>query len=191
MVKKVRWVIEFGYLSSRKLYAAGMLLLMRGGCFKTIVPQERTIKGSDFSMTSHLLGPILTLRMQHKGLKILMIQWFFEPEDNGQQDEAPEGHMQLDNDDENCAGSNGQQPNNDDLVIPPDVNPLPDNVDHWVRRSTRPRRNVSRFDPSSHYIMLTDEGEPLTYKEAKTCEHRSKWELAMQEEVKENTSSNQ
>ncbi|MCO5546836.1 hypothetical protein L7F22_000273 [Adiantum nelumboides] len=72
----------------------------------------------------------------------------------------------------------------DDFIMLPDVDPLPDNVDHWVRRSTRPRRTVSRYDPSLHYIMLTDEGEPLTYKEAKTCKHSSKWELAMQEEIK-------
>ena len=95
-----------------------------------------------------------------------------EPEDDGQQDEDPEGNMQPSNNAENGAENNGQQPNNDDLDIPPDANPLPNNVDHWVRRSTRIRRNVSRFDPSLHYIMLTDEGEPLTYKEAKACEGR-------------------
>ena len=33
------------------------------------------------------------------------------------------------------------------------------------------------------YVVLSDEGEPLTYKEAKLCEHK-KWELAMQEEIK-------
>ncbi|MCO5615152.1 hypothetical protein L7F22_069441 [Adiantum nelumboides] len=33
-------------------------------------------------------------------------------------------------------------------------------------------------------LRHVDEGEPLTYKEAKTCEHSSKWELAMQEEIK-------
>ena len=32
--------------------------------------------------------------------------------------------------------------------------------------------------------MLSDEGEPLTYKEAMSCELSSKWELAMQEEIK-------
>ncbi|MCO5557622.1 hypothetical protein L7F22_011188 [Adiantum nelumboides] len=77
-----------------------------------------------------------------------------------------------------------RQPIVDDFIMPPDVDPLPDNVDHWVRRSIRPRRTVSRYDPSLQYIMLTDEGEPLTYKEAKTCEHSDKWELAMQEEIK-------
>ena len=67
---------------------------------------------------------------------------------------------------------------------PPDVEPMPADVDHWVRRSTRVRRLIQRFDPSLHYIMLSDEGEPLTYKEAKLCEHKMKWELAMQEEIK-------
>ncbi|MCO5562875.1 hypothetical protein L7F22_016511 [Adiantum nelumboides] len=32
--------------------------------------------------------------------------------------------------------------------------------------------------------MFTNEGEPLTYKEAKSCESSSKWKLAMQEEIK-------
>ena len=32
--------------------------------------------------------------------------------------------------------------------------------------------------------MLPDEGDPLTYKEEKLCEHKKKWELAMQEEIK-------
>ena len=68
-------------------------------------------------------------------------------------------------------------------VIPRDEEPMP-NVDHWVRRSTRVRRLIQRFDPSLQYIMLSDEGEPLTYKEAKLCEHKMKWELAMQEEIK-------
>ena len=38
--------------------------------------------------------------------------------------------------------------------------------------------------------MLTDEGEPLTYKEAKACEHINKWELVMQEEIKALHSNN-
>ena len=32
--------------------------------------------------------------------------------------------------------------------------------------------------------MLSDEGEPLTYKKAKASELSNKWELAMQEEIK-------
>ena len=43
---------------------------------------------------------------------------------------------------------------------------------------------MNRYDPSIHYIILSDEGEPLTYNEAKQCEHKKKWELAMQEEIK-------
>ena len=41
---------------------------------------------------------------------------------------------------------------------------------------------MERYDPFLHYIMLSDKGEPLTYKES--CEHRKRWELAMQDEVK-------
>ncbi|MCO5576700.1 hypothetical protein L7F22_030515 [Adiantum nelumboides] len=108
----------------------------------------------------------------------------FESDDVGQQIEAPEGHLQPQNNVENGAENDVQQPIVDDFTMPPDVEPLPDNVDHWVRRSTRPKQTMSRYDPSLHYIMLADEGEPLTYKEAKTCEHSSKWELAMQEEIK-------
>ncbi|KAH7423219.1 hypothetical protein KP509_12G044600 [Ceratopteris richardii] len=136
-------------------------------------------------MTSHLLGPFLTLRMHHKGLKISMIPVVIEPDDAGQQNDDPEGHMQPPIHAENRAGNDVQQPiNNGHVDIPPDVDPLPDNVDHWVRRSTRARRPMNRYDPSIHYIMLSDEGEPLTYKEAKLCEHKKKWELAMQEEIK-------
>ncbi|KAH7315351.1 hypothetical protein KP509_21G045900 [Ceratopteris richardii] len=110
----------------------------------------------------------------------------FEPDDVGQQEEAPEGHMQPRNNAEN----DEQHHVNNDFIIPPDVDPLPENVDHWVRRSTCIRHNVSRYDPSLHYIMLTDEGEPLTYREAKACEHNNKWELAMQEEIKALHSNN-
>ena len=93
-----------------------------------------------------------------------------EPEYVGQQDEDPKMNMQPNNNNnnyENGVENSGHQPYNDDLDIIPDANPLPNNVDHWMRRSTRIRRNVSRFGLSLHYIMLTDEGEPLTYKEAK------------------------
>ena len=31
--------------------------------------------------------------------------------------------------------------------------------------------------------MLSDEGEPLTYREAKLCEHKKKWELPMIKEI--------
>ena len=32
--------------------------------------------------------------------------------------------------------------------------------------------------------MLTDEGELLAFKETIFCEHKGKWEVAMQEEIK-------
>ena len=32
--------------------------------------------------------------------------------------------------------------------------------------------------------MISDDGEPITYKEAKLCNHKNKWELAMQEKIK-------
>ena len=104
----------------------------------------------------------------------------FEPEDVGQQNEALERHMHPPIRVEIRAGNDVQQSiNDDDVVIPPDVDPLLENVDHWVRRSTRPRRPVVRYGPSLHYVMLSNEGELLTYKEAKSCEHKKKWELAM------------
>ena len=68
--------------------------------------------------------------------------------------------------------------------IPLDLEPILHNVDHWVRKSTRLRRPTQRYDPSLHQILLTYEREPLTLKEARTCEHSNKWELTMQEEIK-------
>ena len=35
-----------------------------------------------------------------------------------------------------------------------------------VRRSTRDRRPPNRFQPSMHYVLVTDVGEPFTYDEA-------------------------
>ena len=58
--------------------------------------------------------------------------------------------------------------------IPLDLEPIPDNVDHWVRRSTRLQHPTQRYDPSLHQILLTDEGDPLTLKESRTCEHSNK-----------------
>ena len=46
-------------------------------------------------------------------------------------------------------------------------------IDHWVCSSNRLRKQVYRYDPSQHYVMLSDEGELCT-----------KWDLAMQEEIK-------
>ncbi|MCO5560643.1 hypothetical protein L7F22_014260 [Adiantum nelumboides] len=95
---------------------------------------------------------------------------FDAPNEDGQPPELAENDFQQHDEAEN--------------ELSHDVDPLPENVDHWVRRSTRVRRLPHRFDSSLHHIMLSDEGEPLTYKEANSCELSSKWELAMQEEIK-------
>ncbi|MCO5589501.1 hypothetical protein L7F22_043468 [Adiantum nelumboides] len=103
-----------------------------------------------------------------------------EPEEVGHDLDAPneDGQPPV------MAENEFQQHEHAENELPPDVEPVPENVDHWVRRSTRVRRMIHRYEPSFHYVMLTDEGEPLTYKEAKSCELTNKWELAMQEEIK-------
>lgn len=103
-----------------------------------------------------------------------------EPEEVGHDFDAPNEDGQP----PGLAENDFQQHDGAENVLPPDVEPLPENVDHWVRRSTRMRRQPQRFNPSLDHVMLTDEGEPLTYKEAKSCKSSSKWELAMQEEMK-------
>ena len=77
-----------------------------------------------------------------------------------------------------------QQPKNAETDSPLNVELFPENIDHWVHRSNRLRSQVYGYDPSLHYVILSGEGEPLTYKEAMSCELSSKWELAMQEEIK-------
>ena len=65
-------------------------------------------------MTNHLLDPVLTIRMHRtENIDEPMI---LEPEDDGQQDEDPEGNMQPSNNAENGAENNQQQPNNDDFL---------------------------------------------------------------------------
>ena len=43
-------------------------------------------------------------------------------------------------------------------MVPPDVDPMFDDVDHWVRKTTRLMRPLERYDPSLQFIMLTNEG---------------------------------
>ena len=50
-------------------------------------------------------------------------------------------------------------------------------------RSTRSVRAPDRYSPSLDYILLTDSGEPESYKEALQDENSSKWELAMKDEM--------
>ncbi|MCO5577886.1 hypothetical protein L7F22_031721 [Adiantum nelumboides] len=64
------------------------------------------------------------------------------------------------------------------------VNLEPEEVGQEIHAPNEDGQPPHRYDPSLHHIMLSYEGEPLTYKEAKSCELSSKWELAMQEEIK-------
>ena len=52
-----------------------------------------------------------------------------------------------------------------------------------LRRSTRSVRSPDRYSLSLDYILLTDSGEPESYKEALQDENSSKWELAMKDEM--------
>ena len=52
-----------------------------------------------------------------------------------------------------------------------------------LRRSTRSVRAPDRYSPSLDYILLTDSGEPESYKKALQDENSSKWELAMKDEM--------
>lgn len=79
------------------------------------------------------------------------------------------------------AGIGKNQPNNDVINILDDEDVLNDDVDHGLRRSMRVRRVPQRL---RDYVLLTDEGESLTYKEAQSCHKQKLWELAMQEELK-------
>lgn len=106
-----------------------------------------------------------------------------QPEDNGQQIDAQDGIGQQEEHVENRLQQQGNgeyQPPGDGVHIPEDVGPLLDSRDHWVRRSTRVRRQQpQRFQPSLDCIPLIDEGEPLTFREVQSCENKRKWELAM------------
>ena len=94
-----------------------------------------------------------------------------EPDDVGQQNDALDGHMQPPIHAENRAGNDVQQLiNNEDVNVPPDVNPLLDNVDHWVRRPTGLRRPLQRYNSSLQYIMLAKGVEALILKEARSYE---------------------
>ena len=41
---------------------------------------------------------------------------------------------------------------------------------------------LNRYSPSLNYILLSDDGEPKSYKETLQDENSSKWELAMKDE---------
>ena len=52
-----------------------------------------------------------------------------------------------------------------------------------LRISTRFVKTPDRYSPSLDYILLTDSGEPESYKKALQDENSSKWELAMKDEM--------
>ncbi|KAL2232508.1 UNVERIFIED_CONTAM: Retrovirus-related Pol polyprotein from transposon TNT 1-94, partial [Sesamum indicum] len=50
-------------------------------------------------------------------------------------------------------------------------------------RESRLRRAPDRYSPSLYYLLLSDCGEPECYAEAVNDAHKSKWELAMNDEM--------
>lgn len=52
-----------------------------------------------------------------------------------------------------------------------------------MRQSTRDRCPPDRFQPSMHYVLVTDAGEPFTYDEAMRRSDNHSWERAMQSEI--------
>ena len=52
-----------------------------------------------------------------------------------------------------------------------------------LRRSTRVRQPSTRY-PSDQYVLLTDGGEPESFKDAMDNEHKRKWIGAMQDEIR-------
>ncbi|CAL5403480.1 unnamed protein product [Camellia sinensis] len=60
--------------------------------------------------------------------------------------------------------------------------PLPETVGPQLRRSTREPKPPSK-DPTSEYILLTDEGESESFQEAQNHKENSSWQQAMQEEM--------
>ena len=53
-----------------------------------------------------------------------------------------------------------------------------------LRRSSRTIRAPDRYSPSLHYLLLIDEGEPEFFDEALQVEDSTKWEQAMDDEMR-------
>ena len=77
-------------------------------------------------------------------------------------------------------GTCDEAPRNDDHDQPPVPEATPTVPQ---RRSDRERRPSTRYSVHE-YVLLTDGGEPESYKEAVETEDREKWEEAMQDEMK-------
>ena len=72
-----------------------------------------------------------------------------------------------------------------DMGIPvvPQNGAEPSTLPTILRRSTRFIRVPDRYSPSLDYILLTDSGEPESYKATLQDENSNKWELAMKDEM--------
>ena len=67
-------------------------------------------------------------------------------------------------------------------VIPQD-GARPSTLSTILRSPTRSVRAPDWYSPLLDYILLTDSGEPESYKEALQDENSNKWELAMKDEM--------
>lgn len=79
--------------------------------------------------------------------------------------------------------SDGESGSDAPTSIIPQSDPEPSTPTVAVRRSVRTIRPPERFSPTLNYILLTDDGEPQSYKETLQDENSSKWELAMKDEM--------
>lgn len=79
--------------------------------------------------------------------------------------------------------SDGESGSSTPTPIIPQLDPRPSTSTAAVRRSVRTIRPSQRFSPTLNYILLTDGGEPQSYRETLQDEHSSKWELAMKDEM--------
>ena len=70
------------------------------------------------------------------------------PEDDGHALHAAGGQEQPMNNAENRIVNDGQWPNVEEYLVPTDVDPMPDKVDHWARRPTGLRRPSQRYNSS-------------------------------------------
>ncbi|QHO13807.1 Retrovirus-related Pol polyprotein [Arachis hypogaea] len=86
--------------------------------------------------------------------------------------------VQVDNDGDDLHDEPTPQPDLPDVEVPPEPPVEPE-----LRRSTRERHPSQKY--SSHeYVMNTETGEPKSYQEAMSDEHKKDWLKAMQEEMK-------
>ena len=88
------------------------------------------------------------------------------------------GDVQVDNDGDDLHDEPTPQPEVPDVEVPPEPPVEPE-----LRRSTRERHPSQKYSPHE-YVMNTETGEPESYQEAMSDEHKEDWLKAMQEEMK-------